>query len=102
MKQTVQPDVSKVSKNDEDECSRPAQQKTCASGGHLAQLAAMVNGSPRVQASAQMKEDIQGSARVQSLQQLAEQIQPGAPAQLRQENSSGGNTLEHQSSLTTA
>jgi hypothetical protein len=71
MKQTVQPEASHAKKTAEPTSSRPAQRQAFASGGHLAQLAGMMNGSPRVQALAQMKEDIQGSARVQSLQQLS-------------------------------
>jgi hypothetical protein len=102
MKQSVQGEVSQVSKVAGPTRSRPAQYHTGAHASYLTQLSAMINSSPRVQALAQMKEDIQEGARVQSLQQLAEQIQPGAPAQLRQENSNGGNSLENQSSLNTA
>ena len=95
MKQSVQGEVSQVSKVAGPTRSRPAQYHTVAHANDRTQLSAMINSSPRVQALAQMKEDIQGSARVQNLQQLAEQIQRGTPAQLRQENSNGGNTLEN-------
>lgn len=101
MKQSVQRDAGQVSKIAEPTRSRPVQQKTSASGGHLAQLSAMINSSPRVQALAQMKEDLQGNAHVGSLQQLAAQIQPRAPAQLQQDGNDG-NTLEQQSRLNTA
>jgi hypothetical protein len=49
MKQSVQRDGSQVSKIIEPTRSRPAQQKTSASGSHLAQLAAMINASPKAE-----------------------------------------------------
>lgn len=92
MKQTVQPDASQTQKTADPARSRPSQQYAAASGCNLAQLAAMVNSSARVQALTQMKEDIQRSARVQSLQQLSpaqlserarSPIAPGEAAQLK-------------------
>jgi hypothetical protein len=60
--------------------------------GNLAQLAAMMNSSPRMEALAQMKEDIQRRAHVQNLQQLStaqlsesprSPLAPGETAQLK-------------------
>ncbi len=92
MKQTVQPNASHGKKTAEPARSRPEKRQALVSGDHLDQLAGMMNGSPRVQALAQMKEDIQRSARVQSLQrqsaaQLSESVRSpiasGETAQLQ-------------------
>lgn len=64
MKQAVQSDASQVQKTSEPTRSRPAQNQFAAPGGHLAQLAAVINGSPRMQALARMKEDIQRTAQL--------------------------------------
>lgn len=64
MKQAVQSDVSEAQKTAEPTRSRPAQPHAVAPAGRLAQLADMMNGSPCVQALAQMKEDIQRAAQL--------------------------------------
>src|SRR5215472_12712287 len=67
MKQSVQRDVSQASKIAEHTRSRSAQQKTSAAGGHLAQLAAMINAGPKAE----------------GLMMLAAEINQGLAAQLR-------------------
>lgn len=57
--------------------------QTFAPAGHLVQLAAMMNGSPRVEPLAQQKDDLQQSSCVQNLARLSAEINRGAPAQLR-------------------
>lgn len=81
MKQSADTDASHATRAAEPVRPRPS--LAVAPGGRLAQLAAMVNGSPRVQALAQLKGDIQQSPRVQSLMALAAEVHQSAPAQLR-------------------
>ena len=58
------------------------QAQTFASAGHLAQLsAAIVNGSPRVESLAQLRDDIRQSAPVQDLMGLASEVNQGSPVQ---------------------
>jgi hypothetical protein len=58
------------------------QARTFVSGGHLTQLsAAMVNGSPRVESLAQLRDDIRQSAPVQDLMGLASEVNQDSPAQ---------------------
>jgi Domain of unknown function (DUF4157) len=64
---------------------RRAARSAAPSSSRLGQLAAGINGSPRVQGLAQMKEDIQRGPRVQSLLQLRQQMQPDPPAQLEEQ-----------------
>jgi hypothetical protein len=65
MKSAAQPDAKQTQKTAEPTRSQPAQQKTSASGGHLAQLAAMINASPKAD----------------SLMTLAAEINQGSPVQ---------------------
>lgn len=60
MKQTAQPDASQAQKTAEPARSRPEQPQKAASGGYLTQLAAMINGGPRVQAQRQLASEING------------------------------------------
>lgn len=83
MKQAANIDASHAPKAPEPLRSRYA--PAAAPGGHLAQLAALVNGSPRVQQLAKLADDIQQSSRAQSLMSLAAETHQGAPAQLRGE-----------------
>jgi hypothetical protein len=82
MKQAAKTDSSHSSNTAAPACSRPARQ-TVASGSHLAQLAATVNGGPRVRALSQLRDEIQQGSRLQSLMGQAANINPGTPAQLR-------------------
>jgi hypothetical protein len=86
MKQSVQRDISQVSKIAEPTRSRPAQRKTSASGGHLAQLAAIVNASPRAESLMTLAAEINQDSPVQHLREAggAESGVQG-PAQLRLE-----------------
>ena len=81
MKQSANTDASHATRAAEP--MRPRPSPAVAPGGRLAQLAAMVNGSPRVQTLAQLKDDIQQSPRVQSLMALAAEVHQSVPAQLR-------------------
>jgi len=76
MKQIAEPAVGHAEKSTQGPArSRPTPQRTVAPAGHLAQLSAVINGSPQVQ----------------GLKSLAVTINQGAPAQLRgvQEFSAG-------------
>jgi hypothetical protein len=78
MKQTTEPKSPRASKATEPVRSRPGPQ-TVAPTGNLAQLAAMVNSSPRQRALLQLTEDLQNRPRVHSLFRPSE-INRGAPA----------------------
>jgi hypothetical protein len=80
MKQTIGPKATQTAKADENAGSRSTRQAV-PPVGRLAQLSAMVNGSSRQQALAQLKDEIQDSPRGQSLMSPAGTNQ-GAPAQL--------------------
>jgi hypothetical protein len=68
--------------------SRPARQQTIKPSGHLAQLAAMANASPRVETLKQLKGAAQQNPYVQTLVGLAAEINQGAPVQ-RQSRAKG-------------
>jgi hypothetical protein len=70
--------------NPSSESSRRSSRAAAAAApaGHLAQLSAMVNGSPRAQALTQRKDDIQQSSHMQNLMGLAAEMKPATPAQL--------------------
>jgi hypothetical protein len=91
MKQAANNDASHAPKAVEPVRPRPAPVR--APGGRLAQLAALANGSARVQPLAQLKDDIQQSPRVQNLMDLAADIHQGAPAQ------SSGEPVNHDAGL---
>jgi hypothetical protein len=83
MKQTVQSDAAQAQKAAEPARSGPAQQRAPAPGGRLGQMAAIMNGSPRVQQLAQLRDGSQQGPSVQNLKSLAAEVNQGAPAQLR-------------------
>lgn len=86
MKQSVQRDVNEVSKIAEPTRSRSAQQKTCASGGHLVQLAAMINASPKAEGLMTLAAEINQGSPVQSLREAGgAESRVNGPAQLRLE-----------------
>jgi hypothetical protein len=64
------------------ETSRRLSRAAAAPAGHLAQLSAMVNGSPRAQALAHLKGNIHQNSRVQNLMELSAEMKPATPAQL--------------------
>jgi hypothetical protein len=79
-------------------------------GGQLAQLAAMANGSPRVQVQRRLARDLRNSERVQGLTGLTAHLNPRVPTQLhgvpinddagleREANVMGARAVQHQSS----
>jgi hypothetical protein len=77
MKQSADTDASHSTRAAEPVRSRTSL-AVAPAGGRLAQLAAMVNGSPRVQPLAQLKNDIQQSSRVQNLMALGTEVHQGA------------------------
>lgn len=79
MKEAIQPDASQAQKTAEPARSWPAQKNTTVSGGHLAQLAAMMNSSSRVQTLAQLQDDIQQRPPVQGLLGLTESFNQSQP-----------------------
>jgi hypothetical protein len=83
MKQTVQSDPNLARNSAEPAHSRPAQRQTIVAGSRLAQLAAAVNASPRVETLAPLKNGAQQSPRVQGLMNMAAEINQSVPAQLR-------------------
>jgi len=81
MKQSVPPSNTKV--QDVGSASHAAQRKSpsaCAPSGHLAQLAAMANRSPQVQAQLKLAEDLRDSPKVESQRGLAAEINAGPGA----------------------
>lgn len=100
MKQAANIDASHAPRAAEPLRSRHA--PVGASGGHLAQLAALINGSPRVQQLAQLSDDIQQSPRAQSLMALAAETQQGAPTQLRDDPVNHDAALEGESGVMVA
>ncbi|MBZ5522844.1 MAG: hypothetical protein LAP21_11455 [Acidobacteriia bacterium] len=81
MKQNVQPDTSQAQKTAAGPVrSQPASRHAPAPGGGLAQLAAMMNGSPRMQSLAQLKEAPRRGGRVRKLMDLSAEINPGLTA----------------------
>ncbi|MBZ5522843.1 MAG: hypothetical protein LAP21_11450 [Acidobacteriia bacterium] len=80
MKQSAKPDAGHDHKVVEPTRSRPAQPHDLASAGHLAQLAGMMNGSPRMQSLAQLKAASDHGPRMQGLMEVAAGINPSAPA----------------------
>src|SRR5438067_383901 len=82
MKQAIQPsaDVGQKAAAEPARSRRHAQPQSAEPGGHLVQLAVMMNSSPRGQALEQPKDDIQHSPRVQNLVNLSTEINQSAPA----------------------
>ena len=81
MKQSAKPDAGHDNKVAEPTRSRPAQPHDVACGGHLAQLAGMMNGNPRVEALAQLRDGIRHSPRMMSTSLKAETMlaEPAGP-----------------------
>jgi len=81
MKQSVPPNNTKV--QDVGSPTHAAQRKSPSAGassGHLAQLAAMANRSPQVQAQLKLAEDLRDSPKVESQRGLAAEINAGPGA----------------------
>jgi hypothetical protein len=92
MRQSVQRD-GQVSKIAEPTHSRPAQNKTSASGGHLAQLAALINASPKAESLMTLAAEINQGSPLQRLREAGgAESGINGPAQLRLEVES---TLAH-------
>src|SRR5262245_12725040 len=82
MKQTAKPEASPKPKAAGPASLRPKPQQTVMPAGPLAQLAAMMSGSSRVQNLAQPQSAIQQSPRVQGLTALAAGINHGVTSKL--------------------